>query len=794
MSLEREMVCRKPGCDTVFTAYSGNAKYCDAHSKKYLNPPHQHHGEIVDRDAPENGTPEHMAGGLNNQRYEKVCKGCEKDFVAKGAGSHARQHCYDCRPKSARYVKKTIVGDRWCQHEGCRKKLDPTAPAHSKYCSKLCRQRASDARKESKHRVEVKAQSLFKTPDTNDRISQERQGQVYERLQNDRLTRQMLLDGKVTATAIAIDMGVSTASVTRAMHAILAEMAIEGERAKWSRSKRTRALFPVETWNEVRGMDPDDPEFEGLVDQLVAAYSVFSRRHFKLEGRRPIIKDFHLKWIRSIIVAAATGGKRLILSPPRHGKSETLVRFVVWFIIMDPNIRIGWFCASRDVAELMLGAVRDIFENNFQLIKDVLPPGELFKPDLKSGKPWSRKELKVVQQSHVGQKSSSLLALGRTSKFLSRDMDIIIVDDLEDYDSCREESQRSYSRNKLAEIGTRKEEHTCEIYIGSRQHPDDIPNHLLGLEDTLLAWETMVDSAHDLECGLDPDDLDIHIDCMLFPEVRSYKYLMEKKMEMEALGLGHLYPMRYLNTPIPADGQVFDMDLIKEHALNRERGLGLEELPLGFLAGGLDPSARGIQASFLWHYRSSDNTQGAKISMVDIDTMQSGGSQGALKIIREWYHVYGLELWYFETNSTQIDWFDNIKRELRTRDCHICGDIHPNIVIKDHNTGPNKKDAELGISSMAPWYHSGAIDLPYGTNESRKKTNMLMRQLELWTTDGVQSKKAKTDIKMASWFPFPYFLSKAKRDHEATLELEAGAYPGYGDYSEAPWGITQYPS
>jgi hypothetical protein len=183
------------------------------------------------------------------------------------------------------------------------------------------------------------------------------------------------------------------------------------------------------------------------------------------------------------------------------------------------------------------------------------------------------------------------------------------------------------------------------------------------------------------------------------------------------------------------------------------------------------------------------------MSMVDVDTLQSGGSQGALKVMREWYHTYGLLLWFFETNSTQVDWLDNIKRELKTRPCHICGETHEDIIVKDHNTGKNKKDAELGISSMAPMYHSGSIDLPFGTNEARRKTNMLLRQLELWTTDGVTNKKAKTDVKMAQWFPWAGKIQAFTKEQQIpTLHIQDDAsYAGISSFSNAPWNATQYP-
>jgi hypothetical protein len=288
-----------------------------------------------------------------------------------------------------------------------------------------------------------------------------------------------------------------------------------------------------------------------------------------------------------------------------------------------------------------------------------------------------------------------------------------------------------------------------------------------------------VDSAHDDDCGEDPEDFDAHWDCMLFPEVRSYRYLMEKKLEMETLGLAHLYPLRYLNHAIPAEGQVFDMEVIRGN-LNRDRGLGIEGLPLGVLAGGLDPSARGIQAGFLWHYRDG------KLSMVDLDSEQSGGMAGAHALMRDWHERYGLTLWFYEDNAQQVEFFN----DPRTRKLAL----ELGLTIKPFRTGKNKQDPELGISSMAPMYHSGAIDLPFGNAEARKKVNMLLRQLELWTTDGVVNKKHKTDIKMASWFPFGYFVKMMKESKQATLHVAAdSSYQNYGNYTEAPWQQTQYP-
>jgi len=617
-----------------------------------------------------------------------------------------------------------------------------------------------------------------------------RYGDDYEKLKARPDLVALLRDGAVQHTYVASILGCSPASVSRAWQGILTDGYVEEKRKAWRPSWSVRAMLPTWRLRRIKEMGPSGEgteEFEQHVDYLVRAYSVFSRFFFRLEGRRPIIKGFHKQWIRSIIVAYAIGGKQLILSPPRHGKSEMLVRFVVWLISMEPNIRIMWVAASGDVAQIMLGAIKDHLENNEELIAAVLPPGDTFRPDRNSGRKWTNKEIKIRQQSHVGQKSSSVIALGRTSKILSRDVDLLVTDDIEDFDTTRELSQRIYSRNKLAEVGTRKEELTAWLYISSRQHADDIPAHIMKLEGTDQAWRTIVNTAHSEECGLDPDeDYERHVDCMLFPEVRTYRWLMEKKYEMEALGIPGAYEMRYLNQPIPEDGIVFDVPLIREKALDRSRDLGIEGLPPGHLVAGLDPAARGTQAAFCWHYKYTEEF-GPALSMVDLEVQHAGGFAGAHDIMRQWNADFGLTHWFYEENAQQVEFFE----DPRTKELIL----ELGLVVKPYSTGANKTDPEIGISSMAPWYHGGRINLPYGTATARKKVNMLLRQLELWTTDGIsRGTKRKTDIKMASWFPFPTIIKFLKRDRSVTTKAGPEmSYPGISSFQSAPWGATRYP-
>lgn len=712
---------------------------------------------------------------------ELVCDrdGCETVFVK---GQWKQRYCPE---HSMTRISKNARSDNFakCQAPGCKRRISEMRLSRGGlYCSDKCSQKMRHAKLKEKKRLERIATQAAINAERTDLGAQ--RGDTYEKLKARPDLVTLLRDGAVQHTYVAEVLSVTPAAVSRAWSAIVLDGMIEEKRKDWVPSWSVRAMLPTWKLERVREMGPDgegSEEFERLVDELVGAYATFSRKFFRLEGKRPLIEEFHLRWIRSIIVAYAVGGKQLILSPPRHGKSEMLIRFVVWLIAMFPNIRIMWVAASGDVAQIMLGAVKDHLENNDDLIAATLPPGVFYKPDRNSGRKWTNKEIKVAQQTHVGQKSSSLIALGRTAKILSRDVDLLVTDDIEDFDTTREPSQRQYSRNKLAEIGTRKEERTGWLYIASRQHGDDIPQHIMQLEGTDQAWRTIVDTAH-AECQLDPDVIEGHDlnGCVLFPKVRSYRWLMEKKSEMDALGIPGAYEMRYLNQPVPETGVVFEIPLIRERALDRSRDLGVDGLPLGKLVAGLDPAARGTQAAFCWHYANE------ALSMVDLEEQEAGGFEGAWSLMRRWNEGYGLTYWFYEANSQQSQFFEMAETKKLA--------LELGLVIKPYWTGGNKIDPEIGISSMAPWYHGGRVSLPYGTAVARKKVNRLLRQLELWTTDGVKGgKNRKTDIKMASWFPFPAIIKWGKEDRSATLQVSSeSSYPGLTSMNDAGW-TTPYP-
>ena len=59
----------------------------------------------------------------------------------------------------------------------------------------------------------------------------------------------------------------------------------------------------------------------------------FRDRYFRTEtGEKYETADFHENWINHIVQAIEDGGQQMILSPPRHGKTDLLTHFAVWQI------------------------------------------------------------------------------------------------------------------------------------------------------------------------------------------------------------------------------------------------------------------------------------------------------------------------------------------------------------------------------------------------------------------------------------------------------------------------------
>ncbi len=601
-----------------------------------------------------------------------------------------------------------------------------------KYCSDKCANRI----KKRAYRAN-KATDTYLVEKIVDTNVQKRRGNYYAIMEKKNFFEDML-KGTKTKQEVADILGCSLPTVTRSLSAYLKDEALRVNHESLQKNGEAQAAL-------------DD-------------FVQFRDKYFLTEQNVPYeTPEFQKRWIDAILQTIENGKRLMVLSPPRHGKTDLLTHFCVYMICKNPNMRIMWVGGNEDIAKNAVGSVLDHLENNEQLIQDYATY-EGFRPMNKSGKSWSTSQFTVATRTVSGIKSPTLVAVGKGGKILSRDADLIISDDIEDHGSTVQPSARENTKNWwTTTLQSRKEEHTGMVVIGSRQHPDDLYNALLNND----AWETIVERAHDLEIPLDQEsnDQDEH---MLWKGKRSHKWLMEQLAAAETTGGRAIFEMVYLNKAVPAGMELFGSEMI-DSCLDRSRILG-DVPPHTALIAGLDPASTGYQAAVLWAY----NQKTGQLWLVDLRNDLGGGISKALKVMQEWHEQYFLSHWIVEENGFQ----KAIGQDKEIKNWAGANGVR----IEGHQTYKNKWDPVFGVTAMVPMYEQQKINLPWGNPQTQRKVNVLRQQLIYFSSaSGTNSKSvnSKTDLVMASWFP----MKRVRQTVKLMLsEVDNDYNPSYSNY------------
>lgn len=267
-------------------------------------------------------------------------------------------------------------------------------------------------------------------------------------------------------------------------------------------------------------------------------------------------------------------------------------------------------------------------------------------------------------------------------------------------------------------------------------------------------------------------DDDKHIDCMLWPERRTYSWLMAKKNNpMEAM----FFDMVYQNEVTSDDLDQFrpeDIDACNDDS----RPLGHRPKNTRLIAG-LDPSVSGYQAAFLW----AVNIESGRLYMVDLDNRLGGGIEPALEIMQRWYEKYNCHAWVVEENLYHgaIIADQNIRRWANKN----------YIMIEGHETYGNKWHQHFGVSAMGRHfkeeYEEGnrMVSLPTGDEAGRIKvkayrTGLLNFNRDAQAMDKGSRRRMKTsDIVMASWFPQDTIRRWQHEEGELEVQFTQTEYP-----------------
>jgi hypothetical protein len=218
----------------------------------------------------------------------------------------------------------------------------------------------------------------------------------------------------------------------------------------------------------------------------------------------------------------------MLLAPPRHGKSDLLAHTCIWLICRNPNIRIIWSGGSLPISKLTTAWVRGELEANEELIGKY---GPFESPDS-----WSNEAFTVATRT-VRSRAPTMVALGKGSTVLSRDADLIVLDDFVDLRASL--SPTTIENDVLwvkSQLMTRREPWTPLLGIGSHQPSPHGDAYSFMAEDKNTSVVFVEIKAHDYTKCLPLDEHeepDRHGEwCLLWSSLRPWWYLENMKNDM----------------------------------------------------------------------------------------------------------------------------------------------------------------------------------------------------------------------------------------------------------------------
>ena len=455
----------------------------------------------------------------------------------------------------------------------------------------------------------------------------------------------------------------------------------------------------------------------------------------------------------------------MILAPPRHGKTELLLHAIIWAICVKPSIRVIYCSGISTTSKQNASYLRMEMEANEDLVRMYGP----FKSD---DLQWSTEGFIVIGRESQA-KSPTVLPIGKGTNVLSRDADIIVVDDPQDLDAAESESQTDRDVNWLTtQVMTRREPHTALFMVGS---------HLPSTSGDL--WSRVQEKADELNTGrhrliiaeqkahdyakCDPIYDPEHKECILWG-MRPYWFLEAQRAAMGDL----LYEACYNQDIRDSKINYFDHELLRtvrpggilDDSLHwREMGSHCHEKMIHVV--GFDPAAGETK-------RASESA----LAVV-------GGCKkcGHTQMVDYWHARVSPET-HADTILNFVKSYDahrvrieiNAYQKALARDPKLVdAQSRLHFMIDPWMTDDRKNDPILGIPLMERRMREGSFVIPYATSMDQQFAEDLIKSFLRWP-------KRPNDIPMAVWLA----LGAWEQLYEEYTVNVPDVMPGWHDLSE----------
>lgn len=461
---------------------------------------------------------------------------------------------------------------------------------------------------------------------------------------------------------------------------------------------------------------------------------------------------FHLKIVNAL-ENAKPGRITLILMPPEHGKTTLLEDFSSEKLALDPTYRITFGSEKLDHPKKVLGLVMSRMEPDGGYDEYVARFGP-FVPqtggDRKTRQVWGTTKFNVWRKSEGAdsQRDYSMAAIGITASIQGTRTDLLVMDDVQGYKSLSrsEEYFAAFRQDWLSRSGSK----APVVIVGTRVGPNDFYELLInaGLVDELIMFPAWTE-----EYG------------WLWPE----RYTEEEYALMRRNAGEEAWARNYMQDPLASSSGAFaasEVDAVK-NKLRSTINPFREDISACVI--GLDP---GYGRNAFVVGGMAETHFDVLRARADEDLRNTSNIMQLLEDLLYDFHQEGrhpvthviIENKAFQKGLVEDEDLLALQEKF-------------GFDIAGHDTGNNKRDANIGVPGMARSFRRQEIDIPWADAVSEAEMQVLCQELTSWRP--VKGTLLTQDLVMALWFCWIVW-----RDVRDTLSVMDDSFHSDG----LPWG------
>jgi hypothetical protein len=477
----------------------------------------------------------------------------------------------------------------------------------------------------------------------------------------------------------------------------------------------------------------------------------------------------HQQLIIQALEAAKPGDITMILVPPEHGKTTLFEDYACWKLAIDPEYRITVGTEAQKLARRIVARVKNRMEEDGPFPRYVNAFGP-FVPQKMEGRAtrqtWAADYFNVYKRKRSDERDYSMVGIGFGSNIAGSRTDHLHCDDLQSMKTLTATNRmlETFQQDWLSRPG----ETGITTINGTRVGDGDVYEGLMEQFDGKDFFRVVnlpaiiTDPVTGIRKPLWP------LDPSVPGKMKGYTLEMLDRMR-EKVGES-AWHRNYMQKPRAKGQGTFTEDAI-ERCFNYERKLGdsipVENAPIYI---GLDPALGGINCLI------AVQITGTKLYVLDIveDRALTRNEQIMDRLEGMLINLKARKGHVSDVVIETMNFQRGLARDERLRDMST----RWGFAMREHLTGVNKYDADIGVPSMVSTFLKKEVDIAFGEDErTREIANELKNQLLRWRP-GARGNVLRQDQVMALWFVWILWQSRRR-----TVEESSAAFTSHG----LPW-------